>query len=135
MTLMLAQSETGLALVLTLVGMGVVFAALIVLMVMVAGLQKALAERPPKASPTPPATTAPSPAGKPADTAAPQPVADDEQLVAVLAAAAAAALNTSASNVRIIRFQRWSGEWSAFGRVNLTQSHRPNPRPPRTLRR
>ncbi|MEM1208710.1 MAG: OadG family transporter subunit [Planctomycetota bacterium] len=131
MTLTIAQSELGLGLVLTLVGMGVVFASLVVLMVMVHGIGKALEERTrpaPAASPpaTPPAKAAREPAA---------PAAADNELIAVLAAAAAAALGTSPANVRVIRFRRWSGEWSAFGRVNLTQSHRPVSRAARTFRR
>ncbi|MEM1213274.1 MAG: OadG family protein [Planctomycetota bacterium] len=129
MPLTLAQNNLTEALVLTGVGMGVVFAALLLLMVMIMGLHRALGDR---ARPTPAVTR--TPAKPQPKTGTPQADASDmsDELIAVLTAAAAAVLGRPASAVRVLRFQRSNDDWAAAGRGSLTRSHQPTRTPTST---
>ncbi|MEM6332840.1 MAG: OadG family protein [Planctomycetota bacterium] len=133
MTPTLAQSEMTQGFMLTLVGMGVVFLALITLMLLIGGLiwLSGRMDRKPKPKPAPAAA---SPAA--ATPAAPATPSDEpgEELIAVLAAAAAAALGRPVGTVRLVRFRRASDDWQAGGRRALTTAHRPASHPTRKLR-
>ena len=126
----LAQSDIGAGLVLTVVGMGVVFSALIFLMVLVRVLALGDA-RPRRAKPAPPAPAASddTPPAKP-DTKAPL----DPTLIAVITAAAAAALGVGPDSIRVTRYRWTASDWQASGRRTLTTSHRPTSQAPRKLR-
>ncbi|MEM6393361.1 MAG: OadG family protein [Planctomycetota bacterium] len=120
MPLTLAQNNLLEALVITSVGMGVVFAALLLLMVMIHGLHRAVGDRPNPVKPAP---------AKPKPTATPAASGDDpmgDELIAVLTAAAAAVLGRPASAVRVLRFRQSNDDWAAAGRGTLTRSHQPS---------
>ncbi|MEM7681007.1 MAG: OadG family transporter subunit [Planctomycetota bacterium] len=117
----LGQSELQQALTLTLVGVGVVASALVILMLTVIALGRLLRDKPaqPKPVATPsPAAAATAPVVKTAPPTAGEP-AEDPLLVVVLAAAAAAALGRPAGSVRVRRFARASDDWVAAGRRTL----------------
>lgn len=129
MLFILGQSETTESLMLTVVGMGVVFCALILLMIMVGVLHRVLAEKP--AAPAPTSAAAPPPPTPPAESSD---ATDDQELIAVLAAAAATALGRSVQQIRVLRFTHASEQWASSGRHTLTTSHRPASQAPRSLR-
>lgn len=143
----LAESEMGEALVLTVVGIGVVFAALALLMFLIGLLQKLVRDPLPAAAPPPkvPAkstsaahnmggATSGADGGAGGDGGDGGAGGENPQLIVVLAAAAAAALGRSVESVRVLRYQSSSVQWSSSGRRSLTTSHRPTPQAPRTLR-
>ena len=118
--------------VLMVVGMAVVFMALIVLFFLVEGIKTAVAEKP-KPTPTP----APSPgpglhsgsaqAGSPAAPPAPgAPDAISPERVAVITAAAVAVLKKRVRVTRVTRMGRPAGQqWKQQGRRSLVSGHRP----------
>ncbi|MEM6553097.1 MAG: OadG family protein [Planctomycetota bacterium] len=120
MPLTLAQNNLLEALVLTAVGMGVVFAALLLLMVMIQGLHRAVGDRP---KPVKPIAVKPKPTTAPA-TSGDTPMGDE--LIVVLTAAAAVVLGRPASAVRVLRFRQANDDWAAAGRGSLTRSHQPS---------
>jgi sodium pump decarboxylase gamma subunit len=129
---LLAQSETTLSLVLTLVGMAVVFTSLVVLAMAVQVLKLASGQR--QQRPEPPAAGVGPASPGPASSTPASPQSDPGELVAVLAAAAAAALGRSPQTVRLVRFKRSGDDWQAAGRRALLTSHRPTTQQPRKLR-
>jgi len=133
--IILADSLIAEAVSLTLVGMGVVFLALLVLLGVVLVLQTVLGDKPERKADVPPATPAP---GSPKAAAVPQAAAtqppDDQELIAVIAAAAAAVLGKPARAVRVTRFIQASDDWLARGRHALAASHHPTMQPQRKTR-
>lgn len=129
MNLLLERLGDGLAL--TVVGMGVVFVSLTILMLMIGAMNKALALREGKpAAGAAEATGAPAAAAGPAGGVSPR-------VAAVIGAAVAAALGTGA-RVHRVRFveQGGRGQWTVLGRAGIAGSHRPHlhrgPRPRNT---
>ncbi len=118
---LLERVADGLAL--TVVGMGVVFVALALLMMMITGLNRVRVRREAKA-------LAPKAAASVAETALDAASADDKaispRLVAVISAAVAAALGPG-TRVHRVRFvgPGGRGQWAASGRAGIMGSHRP----------
>jgi len=119
-TLMLSQVDTTdpvtMGLTLMVVGMLIVFVALVLLMAVIRLIDMA--------------TAGSAPATEPA--AAPKPVAPveeegvNEELLVVLAAAATAALRRSVRVRRVRLVKRSDGSWVAGGRQGIMTSHRPH---------
>ena len=107
------------ALVLTVLGMGVVIIVLYIISLMIRLTGKIVSSRPAKAAPAPAATKA-APAAAPAAAAA-APVVDDAKTIAVIAAAVAAYLGTSPANL-VVRPISVSNNWSYVGRIENTRS-------------
>lgn len=114
-------------LALMVVGMIVVFGALIVLLAIIAAMNHVMPDTPPA-----PATPQPAPAARPM-AAAPPPITKiddgriDNKLLAILTAAAATAVGQA---VRVQGVQRLGTArqraWSRSGRRHIMQSHRPH---------
>lgn len=103
------------ALILALVGVAVVFGALLLTLVVVSTVSYALRERP-------------APAGLAKSSESPAPAADeaiDERTRVLVAAAVYAAVGPQARVVRVRRLQREiSSVWTQHGRVLVQSSHR-----------
>jgi Na+-transporting methylmalonyl-CoA/oxaloacetate decarboxylase gamma subunit len=123
-------------LALTVVGVAIVFAALVVLMLVVTalnalfGAREASVETPAAAAAAAPVSAPVAPAPVPVEGAA----RISPRVLAVICAAAAAALGARAqvTRVRFVESGR-RGHWTASGRANIMASHRPHlqrrPRP------
>jgi len=103
-----------------LLGMGIVFSVLIILWAMLELFRVIFYEMPKKrvAGPTAPAAPAPAPAAS-APAAQVKKQEDDSELIAILTAAVAAAMGTSAGGLRIRSFRRVGrsdSAWSAASR-------------------
>ena len=114
-------------LILMVVGMFVVFAALTVLMILIAGVNE-LAKETPRLAPPPsprPASRTPAPGSAPA----PPTPATDPRLVAILTAAATATLKRPVA-VRAVRYAGRSRDstWARQGRRTIMSSHQPRRR-------
>lgn len=107
--------QTGLLLM--VVGMGVVFGALLVLMAVVALMGRLLADQP---TPAPATAPAPQPAKPASDQLA------DARLIAVLTAAATAALGRRAAIHGVRLVTRRDRAWAQQGRRSIMTSHRPH---------
>lgn len=106
-------ADAGLGVALMIVGMGVVFAALIAIWFTVALIRKFGEDRPGK---TPAVESAPSPA---------TPEVDNAHLVAVLSAAAVAAVGRPVRVRQVVLLGRSGNEaWSSDGRVTIMGAHR-----------
>jgi sodium pump decarboxylase gamma subunit len=112
----------------TVLGMGVVFVVLVLLMYIIKIMEKVMYRVGQKdAAPIKAAPEQPASAPKPA--AAPEPVSadagSDMELVAVIAAAAAASMGVSPSDLvirRIVRLPETAPVWSLSGRAELMAS-------------
>ncbi|MCT4633310.1 MAG: OadG family protein [Firmicutes bacterium] len=102
------------SLMVTVLGMGITFAALLIIWGVIALMSKILAPKP-KNEPVVVQTTTPEVAAVEVSEE------DDEELIAVITAAVAASMNTSIHNIvvrNIVRSNENSTAWSSAGRVD-----------------
>lgn len=97
-------------------GMGIVFAVLIILMIVLC-LFKVIFYRPAQGTAEQEAETAPA-----APAAVPAEPEEDDELIAVLAAAAAASMNTSTYNLRIKSYRRVDNHVPVWNKAGVNQT-------------
>ena len=100
------------------VGLGIVFAVLIIIMAVLYCF-KFIFDKKPEVQKEPAAAPTPVQEASPAAAAAPQ---NDDELIAVLTAAVAASLNTSTYNLHIKSYRRVDNTMPAWNRAGVTET-------------